>query len=65
MDYCEKHEIAFIPWFKLGGRLAGEVLNEIPIWRPNSFCCGAAGRLQAVLQRHSDRYEVDLVVSRQ
>ena len=32
---------------------------------PNSFYFGAAGRLQAVLQRHSDRYEVDLVLSRQ
>ncbi len=30
VDYCEKHEIAFIPWFPLGaGKLAGEVLNEI------------------------------------
>lgn len=30
VDYCEKHGIAFIPWFPLGaGKLAGEVLNEI------------------------------------
>ena len=30
VDYCEKHAIAFIPWFPLGaGRLAGEVLNQI------------------------------------
>jgi aryl-alcohol dehydrogenase-like predicted oxidoreductase len=30
VDYCERHEIAFIPWFPLGaGRLAGEVLNRI------------------------------------
>jgi aryl-alcohol dehydrogenase-like predicted oxidoreductase len=30
IDYCEKHGIAFIPWFPLGaGKLAGEVLNEI------------------------------------
>jgi len=30
VDYCERNEIAFIPWFPLGaGRVAGEVLNEI------------------------------------
>jgi len=30
VDYCEQHEIAFIPWFPLGaGRVAGEVLDEI------------------------------------
>jgi aryl-alcohol dehydrogenase-like predicted oxidoreductase len=30
VDYCERHEIAFIPWFPLGaGKLAGEVLNRI------------------------------------
>lgn len=30
VDYCEKHGIAFIPWFPLGaGKLAGEVLDEI------------------------------------
>ena len=30
VDYCEKHEIAFIPWFPLGaGKLAGKLLNEI------------------------------------
>lgn len=30
VDYCEKHGIAFIPWYPLGaGKLAGEVLNEI------------------------------------
>src|ERR1700704_5208520 len=30
VDYCERNEIAFIPWFPLGaGRLAGEVLNRI------------------------------------
>jgi aryl-alcohol dehydrogenase-like predicted oxidoreductase len=29
-DYCERHEIAFIPWFPLGaGKVAGEVLNRI------------------------------------
>src|SRR5246127_4040754 len=30
VDYCEKHAIAFIPWFPLAaGKLAGEVLNMI------------------------------------
>jgi len=30
MDYCERNEIAFIPWFPLGaGEVAGEVLNRI------------------------------------
>lgn len=30
VDYCEKHGIAFIPWYPLGaGKLAGEVLNEV------------------------------------
>jgi pyridoxine 4-dehydrogenase len=30
VDYCDRHEIAFIPWFPLGaGRVAGEVLNEV------------------------------------
>src|SRR6266513_2174979 len=30
VDYCERNEIAFIPWFPLGaGRVAGEVLNRI------------------------------------
>jgi pyridoxine 4-dehydrogenase len=30
VDYCERHEIAFIPWFPLGaGKVAGEVLNRI------------------------------------
>ena len=30
VDHCEKHGIAFIPWFPLGaGKLAGEVLNDI------------------------------------
>jgi pyridoxine 4-dehydrogenase len=30
VDYCERHGIAFIPWFPLGaGKVAGEVLNEI------------------------------------
>lgn len=30
VDYCERHEIVFIPWFPLGaGKVAGEVLNEI------------------------------------
>ena len=30
VDYCESHEMAFIPWFPLGaGRVAGEVLNKI------------------------------------
>ena len=30
VDYCEKHAIAFIPWFPLGaGKLAGKVLDEI------------------------------------
>jgi len=30
VDYCESHDIAFIPWFPLGaGKVAGEVLNEI------------------------------------
>jgi pyridoxine 4-dehydrogenase len=30
VNYCERHGIAFIPWFPLGaGRVAGEVLNEI------------------------------------
>ena len=29
VDYCERHEIAFIPWFPLGaGKVAGEVLNR-------------------------------------
>ncbi len=29
-DYCERNEIAFIPWFPLGaGKVAGEVLNRI------------------------------------
>ena len=30
VDYCESHEIAFIPWFPLGaGKVAGDVLNKI------------------------------------
>jgi aryl-alcohol dehydrogenase-like predicted oxidoreductase len=30
VDYCERHAIAFIPWFPLGaGRIAGEVLNQV------------------------------------
>jgi pyridoxine 4-dehydrogenase len=30
VDYCERHGIAFIPWFPLGaGRVAGEVLGRI------------------------------------
>lgn len=30
VDYCERNQIAFIPWFPLGaGRLAGEVLNQV------------------------------------
>lgn len=30
VDYCEGHDIAFIPWFPLGaGRVAGEVLNKV------------------------------------
>lgn len=30
VDYCERNEMAFIPWFPLGaGRVAGEVLNQI------------------------------------
>jgi len=30
VDYCERNEIAFIPWFPLGaGKVAGELLNRI------------------------------------
>jgi pyridoxine 4-dehydrogenase len=30
VDYCERNEIAFIPWYPLGaGKVAGEVLNRI------------------------------------
>jgi aryl-alcohol dehydrogenase-like predicted oxidoreductase len=30
VDYCERNEIAFIPWYPLGaGKVAGEVLNGI------------------------------------
>src|SRR5207245_2874042 len=30
VDYCERNEIAFIPWFPLGaGKVAGEVLERI------------------------------------
>ena len=30
VDYCERHDIAFIPWFPLGaGRVAGDVLKKI------------------------------------
>ena len=30
VEYCERHEIVFIPWFPLGaGRIAGEVLNGV------------------------------------
>jgi pyridoxine 4-dehydrogenase len=30
VDYCDRHEIAFIPWYPLGaGKVAGEVLNQI------------------------------------
>ena len=30
VDYCERNEIAFIPWFPLGaGKVAGDVLNGI------------------------------------
>ena len=30
VDYCEKNDIAFIPWFPLGaGKVAGDVLNKI------------------------------------
>jgi len=28
VDYCERNEIAFIPWYPLGaGKVAGEVLT--------------------------------------
>jgi pyridoxine 4-dehydrogenase len=30
VDYCERNEIAFIPWFPLGaGKMAGEALDRI------------------------------------
>ena len=30
VDYCERNEIAFIPWYPLGaGKVAGEVLDRI------------------------------------
>ena len=30
VDYCQRNQIAFIPWFPLGaGRVAGEVLNRV------------------------------------
>lgn len=30
VDYCEGHDIAFIPWFPLGaGRVAGDVVNKV------------------------------------
>jgi pyridoxine 4-dehydrogenase len=30
VDYCERNQIAFIPWFPLGaGRVAGEILNRV------------------------------------
>jgi len=30
VDYCDSHDIAFIPWFPLGaGRVAGEVLDKV------------------------------------
>jgi aryl-alcohol dehydrogenase-like predicted oxidoreductase len=30
VDYCERNEIAFIPWYPLGaGKVAGEVLHTI------------------------------------
>ena len=30
VDYCDRHDIAFIPWFPLGaGRVAGDVLKKI------------------------------------
>jgi pyridoxine 4-dehydrogenase len=30
VDYCERHKIAFIPWFPLGaGKVAGDVLNRV------------------------------------
>ncbi len=30
VDYCDRHGIAFIPWFPLGaGKVAGDVLNEV------------------------------------
>ncbi|MGB8987131.1 MAG: aldo/keto reductase [Candidatus Sulfotelmatobacter sp.] len=30
VDYCDRHGIAFIPWFPLGaGRVAGEMLNQV------------------------------------
>jgi aryl-alcohol dehydrogenase-like predicted oxidoreductase len=30
VDYCEQHQIAFIPWYPLGaGKIAGQVLNRI------------------------------------
>lgn len=30
VDYCDRHAIAFIPWFPLGaGKVAGDVLSEI------------------------------------
>jgi aryl-alcohol dehydrogenase-like predicted oxidoreductase len=30
VDYCERNEIAFIPWFPLGaGKVAGEALHRI------------------------------------
>ena len=32
MDYCERNEIAFIPWFPLGaGKVAGDMLNRIAL----------------------------------
>lgn len=30
VDYCERNQIAFIPWFPLGaGRLAGQILDQV------------------------------------
>lgn len=30
VDYCQRHDIGFIPWFPLGaGKVAGEVLNRV------------------------------------
>jgi pyridoxine 4-dehydrogenase len=32
VDYCERNEIAFIPWFPLGaGKVAGDMLNRIAL----------------------------------
>jgi pyridoxine 4-dehydrogenase len=32
VDYCDRHEIAFIPWYPLGaGKVAGQVLNQVAL----------------------------------